>query len=310
MVVESTSSLLNRPASLEVSHREAEHETLAHSRRHLRAVLSRQAGQSVALCGEVGIGKTFVLESLLREAACKSLYLSPPFCELDILQLLSKLEPSLHVRQHVQNHRTLLETLAKRLTALAPFVLVLEDIHELSTEQLEFIEQLASTIPKLRGVGLFVTSRLNVPSPFKGYWLERLNKQEVATLLEQQAKSKLPEEGLEWVFARSKGNPLFALEFWRYLSQQGYFWSDGARWHWRIAPKDFLPPTVRAVLHEWLSQVVKNDVAKRVLDVRALLPESVNEKVWAEVAGLEPSIFINIHQDLEVCYVKESSFIL
>lgn len=264
-------------------------------RRQLSSVLSKQPGQVVALCGEVGLGKTFALESLLHTAPCNYLYLPASPSELDIIQALQTLAPSL--QKHCS--QTPAEIIAKQLTTLAPFVLVVENLHELSAEGLEFMGQLASLIPRLRGVGLFVTSRSEVSSPFKCYWLEPLNHQEVAALLEGQAKNKLPEEGLEWVFAKTRGNPLFTLEFWRYLSQQGYFWSDGSRWHWRTAPKDFMPPTVRALLHEWVSQVAKDEVSKRVLEVRALLPEQISENIWAEVVGLEPLAFSNIQKDLE-----------
>jgi tetratricopeptide (TPR) repeat protein len=264
----------------------------AQLRRHLSSVLSKQAGQTVALCGHLGSGKTFTLESLLKNAPCKHLHLSASLSEIEIIESLPNFK-SLH------DPRTPRGTLAKQLAALAPFVLVLENLHELCTERLEFVKQLASLIPKLRGVGLFVTSRSEVPSPFKHYWLEPLNYQEVTTLLEGRANGNLPHEGLEWVFAKSKGNPLFALEFWRYLRQGGYFWSDGSHWHWRVAPEDFVPPTVRAILQEWLIQVAKDETVKQVLEVRALLPESVCKNVWMQGAGLGPHTFCHAHYHLE-----------
>lgn len=308
MVVEQSSSVLERPAKLATAFRTSRDETLLPLRRQLSAVLSRQAGQVVGVCGEVGSGKTFVIESLLKNAPCKHLHVSAFLSELDIIQSLPNFKPSQKQLEHL-NQSARLEILAKQLSTLAPFVLVLENIHELSAERLEFINQLATLVPKLRGVGLFVTSRTEVPSPFKCYWLEPLTYQDVAALLETQAKNNLPREGLEWVFAKSQGNPLFALEFWRYLSQQGYFWSDGSRWRWRVAPKDFVPPTVRAVLHEWVKAVAKDDVSKRVLEIRALLPDSLNEKVWMEVAGLEPPLFSNIQKRLEnMGLVREGKF--
>jgi tetratricopeptide (TPR) repeat protein len=309
MVVEKSSRVLARPSELETSFRTVRDETLLQFRRHLSAVLSRQAGQVAALCGEVGSGKTFALESLLKHAPCKYLHVSASSSDLDIIQLLPKLEFSSKT-QLPRSQQARLETLAKQLCSLAPFILVLENLHELSSEKLEFIKQLASIIPKLRGVGLFVTSRSEVPSSFKRYWLEPLSQQEITALLEGQAKAKLPEEGLEWVFAKSQGNPLFALEFWRYLSQQGYFWSDGSRWHWRTAPKDFVPPTVRAILHEWVYQVAKDDVSKRVLEVRALLPETIHEEVWAEVAELEPPLLRDLQHYLENAGIlREGKFV-
>jgi hypothetical protein len=275
----------------------------AQLRRHLSAVLSKQAGQAVALCGEVGIGKTFTLASLLNNVPCKHLCLSASMSAYELARSLLSFGQSLQqlapLFPNQISSQTCSADLAKHLAALAPFILVLEDVHELTLKQFEFIKQLADLVPKLRGVGLFVTSRSDVLGPFKSYDLERLDKQTVTVLLGAQAKGKLPEEGLDWVYTKSQGNPLFALEFWRYLSQQGYFWSDGSRWHWRAAPKEFVPPTLKAIIHEWVSQVAQEKPAKRVLEVLALLPEESGEDILGAVAGLEPSVLSSIQHQLD-----------
>jgi Tetratricopeptide repeat len=311
MIVENTLDFLASPLHLKVSlHRAMPHETLAQLHRHLSSVLSRQTGQAVALCGEIGGGKTFTLESLLQNTPCKHFRVAASLCVSELIQSLSTLESSGKQGQLLPPHRTPLERVAKQLSTLAPFVLVLENIHELSAERLEFVRQLATIIPKLRGVGLFVTSRSTAPNPFKCYWLEPLGHQDITALLEGQAKGKLPDEGLEWVVAKSKGNPLFALEFWRYLSQQGYFWSDGSRWRWRVAPGNFVPPTIKAILQEWVYQVAKDSVTKQVLEIRALLPEGIHETVWLQIAGLEPSVFSTLQHHLENAGVlREGKFV-
>jgi tetratricopeptide (TPR) repeat protein len=312
MLVENTSSPSPTELGSYAYAQTGRQETLVQLRRHLNAVLSKHSGQVVGLGGEAGIGKTFVLETLLRETPCRNLCLQSASLQsaltnAALIKALPKGKFPFWVESHLKcldkhetlSARTFSEVLAAMLSALAPFVLVFEDIHEFSPERLELVKQLARIVPRLRGVGLFVTSRAEVSAPFKSYWLERLNSSEITALLETQVKTKLPEEGLEWVFAKTKGNPLFALEFWCYLSRQGYFWSDGTRWHWRVPPKDFVPPTLRAILHEWINQTAKDAMTKRVLDVRALLPESMREEVWTEVAGLEPSLFSTIQKHLE-----------
>ncbi len=307
MLVENTSSFLANPAELGTyAYKETgRHETLLHLRRHLNTVLSKRPGQVVGLAGEAGVGKTFVLETLLGETPCKSLCVQPKLTNDELIKALPTGKFPLWVvsqLEHLAKNETLSvqtssEVLAAMLSALAPFVLVFEDLHDVSAERLELVMQLAQKVPRLRGVGLFVTSRAEVPTPFKSYWLERLDSSEITALLEAQSKTKLPEEGLEWVFARSQGNPLFALEFWRYLSQQGYFWSDGSRWHWRVPAKDFLPPSIKAMIFEWVNRF--DDSTKRVLEVRALLPEGVHESVWAEIAGLEPATLAELQQRWE-----------
>ncbi|MBC7647371.1 MAG: hypothetical protein H7095_09670, partial [Pseudopedobacter sp.] len=50
-------------------------------------------------------------------------------------------------------------------------------------------------------------------------------------LREDQLHGIAPPEAHDWIYSRTKGHPQFALEYVRYLTRQGFLWSDGKRWH-------------------------------------------------------------------------------
>ncbi|WP_169730659.1 ATP-binding protein, partial [Calidithermus chliarophilus] len=269
--------------------------------RHLRAVLSKRPGQALWLWGEAGVGKTFTAQALLRETPCTSLSLQATLPDRALVLALPRpprrpawtdVQRELLIQSQHVPARTLVDTLAATLAALAPFVLHLEDLHEAPAERLELVQKLAQAVARLRGVGLLVTSRGEPLEPFKGYRLEPLSAEESERLLLEQAGAPLPREGLGWIFSRAGGNPLFTLEFWRYLARQGFFWSDGQRWRWRTPPDSFVPVSIEALLARTLSGLAEGSAQRAAVEARALLPNGPYgegfEALWARVAGLEP----------------------
>ncbi len=283
-------------------------EIMIQLRRHLNAVMSKRPGQAFGLWGEAGLGKTFTVQVLLRETPCKSLSLHaitpdnnlvlslprPPKQPAWVESLCERLGQGQHLDPQV-----LADTLAARLSALAPFVLHLEDVHEASPERLELIQKLARMVPRLRGVGLLVTSRNELPEPFQGHRLDPLSQEDFNHLLQTEAATELPRDGLGWVFARTEGNPLFALEFWRYLRRQSYFWSDGKQWHWKKPPDDFVPVSVEALILDRIRGLPESGMERAVLEARALLGAIQPEAgLWASVAAVNDSQLINAQQTL------------
>lgn len=275
-------------------------ETLTQLRRHLKAVLSRRPGQALWLWGEPGVGKTFTTQGLLQETPCQSLSLHAALPDRALVLSLPR-PPKRPAWSEAQRQRlvhdqhvplaTLVDTLAATLSALAPFVLHLEDLHEASPARLELIQKLAQVIPRLRGVGLLVTSRSEPLEPFKGYRLGPLSQEESVRLLRAEAGGELPQEGLEWVFARAQGNPLFTLEFWRYLCRQGFFWSDGQIWHWKKPSDGFVPVSLEALIARLAHEL--DPTGQAVLEARALFPMALEPErsLWIKVAGVEPAAF-------------------
>src|SRR5690606_27452235 len=115
---------------------------------------------------------------------------------------------------------------------------------------------LTSTLRRSRGVGVLVTSRNDPGEPFQRIRVEALGKAQLHELLVGAMGSALPSEATDWIFSRSEGNPLFALEYLRYLGRQGNLWSDGRTWHWRRPAAGAPPPTVEALIEHFLSAVL------------------------------------------------------
>lgn len=278
--------------------------------RHLRAVLCKRPGQALWLWGEPGVGKTFTAQALLREVPCRGLSLHATLPDRALL--LSLPWPSRQpIWTEAQRHRILqgqhvpvadlVDTLTATLGALAPFVLHIDDLHEADSDRQNLVKKLAQGVLRLRGVGLLVTSRSEAPLPFQGYRVEPLSPAESDQLLRAQAGGELPREGLAWVFSRAQGNPLYTLEFWRYLSRWGYFWSDGRCWHWRSPPEAFVPVSVEALIAQALSPFTEVSETQAVLEARALLPNGLIDEgfylLWSKVAGVEGRVLAQT-QDL------------
>ncbi|WP_184029036.1 AAA family ATPase [Deinococcus budaensis] len=276
--------------------------------RALRAVTSRRAGVAVGLWGEPGIGKSHAAAELLRELPCAHRSLRaicplpgvvaalphphrlPGWAGRSLERLLAgeSADPALVV-----------DTLVAILTGSAPVVLHLDDLHEASPERAALVVALAGAVTRSRGVGLLVGSRQALPEPFVVYRLPPLGREESAHLLEGQAHGRLPPEGLAWVYARARGNPLFTLEFWRYLTRQGHFWSDGRRWHWRAPPGDTTPASVDAIVAQTLADLGEG-VVREALRVRAVLGEAGDDgALWGRVAGLTPTELARVRARLQ-----------
>jgi DNA-binding SARP family transcriptional activator len=274
--------------------------------RQLGAVVSKRIGIVVGIWGEPGIGKTHAAHAILERVPCRHLTI---YATANGAQIAAALPRARAIPSWAQTQLARLErgdhlapdalgqTLAATLSASAPFVLNLEDVHEADPERFEVIEALARAVVRTRGAGLLVTSRSEPPAPFLNHHLEPLSVVETAALIEQELKAEAPRDGLEWVFARTRGNPLFALEFARYLRRQGFLYSDGERWRWREPPHSFVPVSVEALLMQVIEHLA-TPTLRAVLEARAILSVTGDafeatalEGVWAQVSGLDTLAF-------------------
>jgi tetratricopeptide (TPR) repeat protein len=281
--------------------------------KRLKGLLLKRPGFTVALCGPAGIGKTFTVQRLLRETACRNLSvhaLTNPSTLARALPRPKKLQAwaertleSIDAGEFVETKRVV-DLIGSMLTGLAPFVLHLEDVHELNAEQLEFVNEIARVVPRLKGVALIVTSRKNAPEPFEGLQLEALSNSDVTVLLEREAGTKLPVDALEWIHARAAGNPLFTLEFFRLLTRQGSLWNDGQRWKWREPPSKTIPTTVEALIEYQLNLVMTGSVLPTALIsnglyAKAMLHQLPAFSLWQEVTGCDASELQAVQNELE-----------
>ena len=270
-------------------------------------IVSRKTGQALALWGEPGIGKTFNANATLREIPCPQIRLPANTSSQELLQALpqpKKLPIWAKINLEKLNQgenlklQALLDTVMSVLCGLAPVVLYLEDLHEASLDHQEFVCKLAQAILKTRGVGLLVTSRTKPSSPFRSYRLEPLPASEIQAILEHQIAG-LPPEGIEWIQSRTHGNPLFTLEFLRYLRRQGAIWSDGQRWHWRAPASDFVPITVEVMIEEVIQDAAITPVFEVVIGARVMLEQHSDTALWAKISQLEPDALEAVRSQLE-----------
>ncbi len=264
---------------------------------YLKPVLSKHRSLALAIWGEAGIGKSYQLSSLLSTLPCKclSVHATTPLAQLiDKLEKPKKLalwaEITLgKVAQGEQVEvKNLITALSASLAGLAPFVLHLEDLHEADPERLELIKDLAKSVKRSKGIGLMCSSRTEPPDTFIAVQLRPLSRQDSDTLLETELQTSLPKSGLEFIYNKAAGNPLFSLEYLRYLTRQGNFWSDGQNWHWREAETSFVPSTIEALIELSLNAIAKDETLETLVASKALLPLEPSELVCA-VSGLSPS---------------------
>ena len=278
----------------------------------LSGLKKRRKGVALGLWGEAGIGKTHTALELLRGLSCRSLSLPASTPLTDLAGRLPR-PPRLSAWAARMMDRAgageqtgsidLLNAVATTLGGLAPFVLHLEDLHDAGTEQAELIGLLARTIQRTPGVGLLVTSRLQLPEGFESRRHAPLDPLGAARLLEEEAGAALPPEALSWIFVRASGNPLFSLEYFRLLARLGHLWNDARLWRWREPPATLMPVTVEALIERTLHDVLgQGDPAAGPLsDVAgawAMLPGAADE-LLATVAGLAPEALARVRSELE-----------
>jgi tetratricopeptide (TPR) repeat protein len=274
----------------------------------LSGVTSRRTSVALGVWGEPGVGKTHLVHALLRELSCRSLSVHATAPDLTLLRMLPRPE-----RLPVWAEQTLAklerggsveakpvtDLLAAWLAALAPFVLHIEDLHEASPPRAAMLRALASAVTRGRGGALIVTGRLEPEAPFEAQRLLPLTTADAAKLLEGAAGSRLPADALEWIAGRSRGNPLFTLEYFRHLTRLGHLWTDGYRWRWRAPQGDNLPVSVEAVIAHHLRASVVTSQARAALAARAVLPREASDLLWATVAALTPTELREARLELE-----------
>jgi tetratricopeptide (TPR) repeat protein len=273
----------------------------------LAGLLVKRPSLTVGLWGSPGIGKTFAAQRLLQETPCRNLSLhattSPSSLALALPRpkklptwaerILEKLE----LDEFVETS-TIIDALGAILTGLAPFVLHLEDVHEVAPDQLEFIQNLARVVQRLKGVGLIITSRTEPPEPFEIVLLQALSGEEVKAMLEREAGAPLPEESIEWIQSRAAGNPLYTLEFFRFLARQGFVWNDGKHWHWRKPDREVMPVTVEALIEQQLRYATNTPALRDALGAKAMLPIGSSDALWAAVTDAPLAVLEEIRLEL------------
>jgi tetratricopeptide (TPR) repeat protein len=266
----------------------------------LRQVNSKRGGFAVCLWGDPGIGKSFRVESLLHSLPCVSVKVMASKAMLGLIQALPAKVAALPVwaERRLQDARSgrlvdavqVAEAVSAHLETLKPVVVVVEDVHRASADVLVFLEALRLNTVRSRGVALLVTNRLPT-SGFEMVRLVALEAEGIRAMLELGTGAVLPKAAHDWIWQRSQGNPLFALEYFAFLTRQGFLWNDAKRWHWR-EPKDAaLPTNLEGLLARTLEAAIIGPDSRVLLEALAVLPEGLPERVLQITTGLDPLVF-------------------
>jgi tetratricopeptide (TPR) repeat protein len=262
-------------------------------RKRLTGLVARRAGFAIALQGGAGIGKSFTVREAFNGAVCKTFSHRAVAPVAELVRILPKPKKlAVWAARELENPEPSLEALITLLIGLAPIAVHLEDLHECSTDQLEFWQELALAITQSKGVGLIFTTRMAAPEHFETIMLEALSDEATAQMLEAEINAKLPAEATAWIHARAAGNPLFALEFFRFLTRRGFAWNDGQSWHWRTPERDVLPVSVEAMIERSILEACSDQNTRTALEARAYLEHKLpnlkpESEMLAKVAGLE-----------------------
>ena len=276
--------------------------------RRLAGLAARRSGFAVGLWGEPGIGKTHMALALLRATPCQSFTVHAAQALEAIVLVLPRpkkasiwLEQALNrlLRGEPSEPGALLQTITALMSANAPLILHVEDLHEAEPERLEFWKQLAFAVVRIRGVGLIVTGRTRPPESIEIIQLAPLNREASDALLEVEAAARLPGEALEWIFEHALGNPLFTLEFFRFLARRGFVWNDAHRWRWRVPEREVMPVTLEALIEQRLRAAMGTEVREEALKAKAVLGLGASDDLWTEVTQLTPDEFQAARTELE-----------
>jgi tetratricopeptide (TPR) repeat protein len=261
-------------------------------------VASKLSGAAIGIWGEPGIGKTHALQTALRGLPCRYVIVQANTPDRNLIQVMPDTNnlPTWAERTLEQVRAgkpveagPLAEALGALISRLSPFVLAPEDLHEATLQRQKLWKRLAEIVARTRGCGLAVTSRTPPPEPFSGLHLGSLPDATITSLLETEAGAPLPAEATAWIGVQVRGNPLFALEYFRHLTRLGFLWSDGRRWRWRLPEQNMMPNSVEALIQQQLQATIRSDASRRVLGAMALLQPEASDTLLTQVGQVTPS---------------------
>ena len=242
----------------------------------LSPIVSKRGSVALGVWGELGIGKSHLVQEVLRGLSCRTVTVQAGLELERILELLPKSASKEFKRPNPQRQaQTVLAVLAEN----APIVVHLEDYQNLAPERLELLRQVVLGLTNVRGVGLVFSGQMQPFAEVESQRLEPLLETELRTVLSE-TQADLPEAALLWLTERAAGNPLVALENLRWLTRQGALWNDGGGWRWR-EPQPEIPTSLEGLMGQF-AQSERPDL----LAARALLPLSADMALWATVAGV------------------------
>jgi DNA-binding SARP family transcriptional activator len=275
---------------------------LSPERVNLQGVRSVRASLALGVWGEPGVGKTHWVDALLGGSGLAQVRVPARVTVSQLVQRIPVGRPRpLWLEKRVRELLTgnfgeakeQAEVVAALLALSAPIALHVEDLHSADESSSAFWSALAGFVRHAKGVALLATTRSAPSEGFQPLRLEPLTPEASATLLESTLNATLPEDAKAWLHASARGNALFALEYLRFATRQGWLWSDGQRWRWRApSERDQRPPTsLEGLLAQVMVDAAPSAQGRATLEARAVLPDGVAPAVWRATAALTTDEF-------------------
>lgn len=264
----------------------------------LRPVAAKRLGLVLGLVGEAGVGKSHTVRTAFAALTCRTVTVGAAGDLRNWAAALprpAKLAAwSQRALDDIADRTTMpvadmAAALGAVLSASAPVLLHLEDLHESDAARRSLVVQLGRAVHRSKGVGIVVTSREPTPDPFTAQQLEPLDSQASHRLLESEAGFELPQAAVDWIADRAAGNPLYTLEYFRYLSRLGHLWNDGQRWRWRPPLEGVIPTSVEALVGQRLLQAQSDPLDGRVLSALAYVGSDAPHPLLAAVTDQSES---------------------
>ena len=199
-----------------------------------------------------------------------------------------------------------------RVSALAPIVLLLDDLHWADRQTVQLLRHVVSADVPLRllVIGTFRESDVGADHPLaetlaalhresgvERMALRGLGDDELLNLLESTAGHPMTEDGValrDALMAETEGNPFFVGEMLRHLAETGAIYQDDqGRW---VASPDLrtsgLPVSIREVVGRRVARLGEN--TQRVLSLGAVIGRDFDTDVLARVAEMEEDEVIEL----------------
>jgi tetratricopeptide (TPR) repeat protein len=199
-----------------------------------------------------------------------------------------------------------------RVSALAPVVLLLDDLHWADRQTVQLLRHVVSADAPLRlfVIGTFRESDVGSGHPLaealaalhRESGVERLamrglGDDELLTLLETTAGHEMPEAGValrDALLAETEGNPFFVGEMLRHLAEtQAIFQDDQGQW---VASPDLrtsgLPVSISEVIGRRIARL--GPETERVLSIGAVIGRDFDLELLAPVAELDEDLLIDL----------------
>ncbi len=158
----------------------------------LRPVLLKRQGVALGVWGDAGVGKSYQVRALLQPLACRSssfhatvtlATLARDLPRPKTLPLWAAYTLTRLAEGEALENTGVTASLGAVFASLAPFVLHLEDVHEVDPARQALIYELARVVLRTKGAGLVVTSRRELLEPFTPVQLLPLSESALCRLL-------------------------------------------------------------------------------------------------------------------------------